>query len=104
MMDKDTTTIIRRKKGRGQVMCMLDNTYPNPVAYGVMERLLAEDQMVPPHELPGIITYLEDKRYIRVDKPDEPQLRPLQGAILELTAHGKDLLEGSLPEDVGILF
>ena len=52
--------------------------------------------------MPGVIKYLEDKQYIEVSLPEEPSLKPLQNGIVELSAHGVDLLEGSIPDDPGI--
>ena len=48
------------------------------------------------------LNYQEDKGYIEVTLPEEPSLKPLQNGIVELSAHGVDLLEGSIPDDPGI--
>lgn len=103
-MTKESTAVIKKKKCRGAVMGALEDNYPHNIAYTVLERVMADAQGAQPHELPAIIAYLEDKKYIRVIRPDEPQVKPLAGSSLVLTAHGIDLMEETLPEDNGIIF
>lgn len=96
--------ITKRKKARGAVMGLLGDSYPSGVAYTVMERILADAGKAQPHELAGIVKYLQDKDYINVTVPEEPELKPLSNGIIELRAHGIDLMEGSLPDDPGVIF
>lgn len=104
-MKNDTALeITRRKKARGAVLGLLDESYPTGVAYTVMERILADAGKARPHELPGIVKYLEDKQYIAVTVPEEPELKPLANGVIELRAHGIDLMENSIPDDPGIIF
>ena len=100
--NKDTIAINRRRSARGAVLGLLEESYPTGVAYRVMERILHSGSKCQPHELPGILRYLEDKGYIKITVPEEPTLRPLDNSIVELSAHGIDLLEGSIPEDPGV--
>lgn len=102
MPDKDTITINKRRSARGAVLGLLEESYPTGVAYEVMERILHTAAKCQPHELPGILRYLEDKTYIKISVPEEPSLKPLDNSIVELSAHGIDLLEGSVPDDPGI--
>lgn len=103
MIDKDNVAIVKRKKARGTVLGLLDESYPTGVAYAVMERVLNATGKCQSHELPGIVKYLQDKQYVNVLALEEPELKPLLSSVIELTAHGVDLLEGSLPEDPGII-
>lgn len=103
MMDKDNLAIINRKRARGAILGALDNSYPTQVAYRSMENALAASNICQRHELPGLLRYLEDKEYIRITTPEEPELRPLENCLLALSARGVDLLEGTLPEDLGII-
>jgi len=100
--NQDNITIAKRKEARGAVLGLLEEGYPNGVSYQTMERILHSSAKCQPHELPGVIKYLEDKQYIEVSLPEEPSLKPLQNGIVELSAHGVDLLEGSIPDDPGI--
>ena len=102
MPDKDNLMIGKRRSARGAVLGLLEEGYPIGVAYEVMERILHTGGKCQPHELPGILRYLEDKRYIKITTPEEPTIRPLENSIVELSAHGIDLLEGSLPDDPGV--
>lgn len=95
--------VTRRKQARGAVLGLLDDSYPTGIAYMVLERLLADAGKAQAHELPGIMRYLEDKGYIAITVPEEPTLKPLGNGVVELRAHGMDLLEGSIPEDPGVL-
>ncbi len=99
---KDNISVAKRKEARGAVLGLLEEGYPTGVSYQVMERILHSTAKCQPHELPGVVRYLEDKKYIQVTLPEEPSLKPLQNGIVELSAHGIDLLEGSIPEDPGI--
>lgn len=99
---KDNITINKRRSARGAVLGLLEEGYPEGVAYQVMERILHTGAKCQPHELPGILRYLEDKRYIKIIVPEEPSIKPLEKSIVELSAHGIDLLEGSIPDDPGI--
>ena len=105
-MNRDMNNLenTKRKKARGAVLGLLEESYPTGVAYTVMERILADAGKARAHELPGIIRYLEDKAYIKVSVPEEPELKPLTNGVIDLRAHGVDLLEGSIPEDPGIIF
>jgi hypothetical protein len=102
--DRNSLEITKRKKARGALMGLLDDSYPTSISYVVMERLLVDAGSAQAHELEGIVKYLIDKDYIRVFVPEEPELRPLRNGIIELRAHGKDLLEGSIPDDPGVDF
>jgi peptidoglycan/xylan/chitin deacetylase (PgdA/CDA1 family) len=105
-MSKDCNSfeIAKRKKARGAVLGLLDDNYPRTISYIVMERLMADTGTAQAHELEGIVRYLQDKGYISVTVPEEPELKPLRNGIIELRAHGIDLLEGSIPEDPGVDF
>ena len=100
--NKKNLAIEHRRGARGAVLGLLEESYPIGVAYQSLERILNTSAKCQPHELPGIVKYLEDKDYIEVSTPEEPTLKPLQNSIIELSAHGVDLLEGSIPEDPGI--
>lgn len=102
MAEKDNITIAKRREARGAVLGLLEESYPNGVSYQVIERILHSSAKCAPHELPGIVRYLEDKQYVEVKVPEEPSIKPLGNSIVELSAHGVDLLEGSIQEDPGI--
>lgn len=100
--NKDNIMINKRRDARGAVLGLLEESYPTGISYQVMERILHSSAKCQQHELPGILRYMEDKRYIKLILPEEPTLKPLQDSIVELSAHGVDLLEGSIPDDPGI--
>ena len=103
--DRNSLEITKRKKARGAMLGLLAESYPTGIASGVMERLLAEAGISQAHELPRLVEYLKDKKYIIVSVPEEPDVRPLPpNTLLELSAHGVDLLEGSIPDDPGVDF
>jgi hypothetical protein len=96
--------IVHKKQARGAVLGLLEESYPIGVAYTTLMRVLVSAGKCHTHELPAVIRYLEDKGYIRVQTPEEPELKPLDNSVIDLAAHGVDLLEGSVDEDPGILF
>jgi DNA-binding PadR family transcriptional regulator len=100
--NKDNIAINRRRGARGAVLGLLEEGYPDGVAFQVIERILHTGGKCQAHELPGILRYLEDKGYIKITVPEEPSIKPLEKSIVELSAHGIDLLEGSIPEDPGV--
>lgn len=100
--NKRNITVENRRRARGALLCLLEDSYPTGVGYQSLERVLSAGAKCQPHELEGITRYLEDKGYIKVCVPEEPSLKPLQNSIIELRAHGIDLLEGSIPEDPGV--
>lgn len=102
--DRNSLEITKRKKARGALLGMLEENYPIGVGYTVIERLLVDTGVAMAHDLPRLVKYLEDKGYISVSVPEEPELKPLQNSILTLRAHGIDLLEGSIPDDPGVDF
>lgn len=103
-MDKAQKSLAAESKriARGAVLGLLEEGYPDGVSYQSLERLLNVSAKCRPHELEGILRYLADKAYIKVTVPEEPTLKPVKNSIIELSAHGIDLLEGSIPEDPGI--
>lgn len=103
-MNRENVAVVKRKKARGAVLGLLADSYPVGMAYTVLERVLSDANKAQPQDLPGLIQYLEDKHYITVVLPEEPELKPLMGGVVKLSAHGVDLLEESLPEDPGVIF
>jgi len=104
MITRDEMAIAHKKQARGAVLGLLEESYPVGVAYTVLTRVLTSCGKCQAHELPAIVQYLKDKGYIRVKTPEEPELKPLDNSVIDLAAHGVDLLEGSVDEDPGILF
>ena len=103
-MAREDTVIAAKKQARGAVLSMLEDSYPTGLAYRSLEHVMAATGKCQSHELPGIIKSLDVKVYIHVIMAEEPQLNPLANSIIELAAHGVDLLEGSITDDVGIIF
>ena len=103
--DRNSLEITKRKKARGALLGLLADSYPIGIIFNVMERLLSESGTAQAHDLPRLVEYLKDKKYIIVTVPEEPDVRPLPPkTLLELSAHGVDLLEGSIPDDPGVDF
>ena len=100
--NKQDITILRRKKARGAVLGMLDENYPTGIEYTVLERILVSAGKCQSFELQGILKYLADKQYLYIHKPEEPTIKLYEGSFVELSAHGKDLVEKSLDDDPGI--
>ena len=81
---KDNITINKRRGARGAVLGLLEENYPTGIAYRVLERVLLSGAKCQPHELPGILTYLEDKGYIKISVPEEPSIKPVSYTHLDV--------------------
>ncbi len=104
MKDRSSLEIAKQKKARGATLGLLSDAYPQALSYVVIERLLVDAGAAQAHDMPRVIAYLQDKAYIVVTVPEEPDIQPMKNAVIRLCAHGIDLLEGSIPEDTGVDF
>ena len=102
MKTRNALEITKRKKARGAMLSLLADGYPVGITYQVMERMLVDAGAAQAHEIPQLVEYLKDKKYLIVTTPEEPDVKPLKQALLELSARGVDLLEGSIPDDPGV--
>ena len=93
----DDKAIIDRKRERGTILTLLESCYPESGAYQTLLHMIRSDSLA------ASIKYLQGKGYIEVSVPEEPNLHPLESSIITLSAHGVDLLEGSIAEDPGIV-
>lgn len=89
------------KEVRGFVLSILKLQYPNPASDRLISLTLNDSHL--DGSLPQIrqhIRYLEEKGYVRSEEGNE---LGIQRTMATLTAKGIDLLDGSIPDDPGIL-
>lgn len=87
---------------RGRILKILELDYPHEVSSRVIALTLNDISYdVNPAILEGYIDYLEEKGYVSSHKLESEELG-LAMRVVKLTAHGKDLLEQSIPEDPGV--
>ncbi len=103
-----TTDLVKRKQLRGDIVTMLYKDFgrpPMPVKTLVFA-LLGENPAADT-EVPAQLFYLADpkKDFVTISYKDgaEPELTPLRGALVQLTAAGCNLAEGDI-DDPGVLF
>ena len=102
------TDIITRKQMRGDIVAQLYKSYGRPpMMVKTLINALRGPYSQAETEVPVQLYYLADetKGFVSISYPAdaEPELTPLQGALVQLTAAGCNLAEGDL-EDPGVIF
>ncbi|MCL2671981.1 MAG: hypothetical protein FWF10_08090 [Clostridiales bacterium] len=91
-------TAIKNRETRGAILRALSTGGMRPISKKSLENALVSIATdIYPH-----LTYLSDKKYIRIIGADSNSILNT-GDTVELTAHGIDLMEGSIPDDPGII-
>jgi DNA-binding PadR family transcriptional regulator len=87
---------------RGRILKILDLDYPHEVSDRVIALTLNDiSYNVNPAILQGYLDYLKDKGYVECRQLESDDLG-LTMRVAKLTAKGKDLLEGNIPDDPGV--
>ncbi|MCD9025763.1 hypothetical protein [Cohnella silvisoli] len=89
------------KEVRGFILAILKLQYPSPASDRLISLTLNDshlDSSIP--QIRGQLHYLVDKGYVRTEEGNE---LGIQRTMATLTAKGVDLLDGSIPDDPGIM-
>ena len=102
------TDIITRKQLRGDIVSQLYKSYGRPpMMVKTLISAMRGTYSLADTEVPVQLFYLADpaKGFVAISYPDdaEPELTPLQGALVQLTAAGCNLAEGDR-DDPGVIF
>ena len=93
---------IEGREIRGRILKVLDATYPHPASTQLLSDTLTDAQYCcSPSQVKVHLAYLEEKGYVSNQTVEVEEL-DMRRDIARLTAKGKDLLEGNIPEDVGV--
>lgn len=88
---------------RGRILKILDLDYPNEIGDEVIVEALREGEItVSKAVVAGYLDYLDEKGYVEMREVSDRDLG-LSMKMAKLTARGKDLLEGSIDPDVGVV-
>lgn len=88
---------IKNKEVRGCIMRALALSQFNPISNHALQMGLIEKST----DIMPQVLYLKDKGYIRVDDVSKENLGGIQ-FVVNLTAKGVDLIEGSITPDPGV--
>ncbi len=87
---------------RGWILRILNYNYPESLSVEAIALTLSDlEYVVTPLAVGGYLDYLEEKGYIET-RQVEVRDAGISRRVARLTAKGKDLLEGNIPEDPGI--
>jgi hypothetical protein len=86
---------------RGKLLALLKKTYPNGVDDKTIVSILYQYHRT--EDIFASLEYLADKKYVERKAHPHPYLELEKLQWYKLTPSGIDLLEGSTPEDPGIL-
>lgn len=88
---------------RGFILTMCKHNYPHGCSEKLILTTLGENQFASsPALLRAHIEYLEEKGYVRIEDVQAHGLG-ISRTLVFITAKGIDLLEGSIPQDPGVL-
>jgi len=88
---------------RGRILKILDLDYPHEMGDEVIVEALREGEItVSKAVVAGYLEYLHEKGYVEVRDVTSRDLG-LSMKMARLTAKGKDLLEGNIEPDVGVV-
>lgn len=91
------------KEVRGKILRTLDRQYPSGMSVKMLSYgLRAASYKCSGPELKAQLAYLEGKGYIEIKKVGLKELE-LERKMIELTVTGKDLVEGNIDPDPGVI-
>lgn len=94
---------VDNKDIRGRILKTLNNQYPSAMSVKMLSYgLRAASYKCSGPELKAHLAYLEGKGYIEIKKVGVQELE-LERKMIELTVTGKDLVEGNIEPDPGVL-
>lgn len=95
--------VMKNKRLRGQVLRTLVLFYPSPVDVGTLKSALITRGISASAETASVLSYLadENRKYIRVKTKGENMNEIQDSDLVELTADGIDLIEGT-QSDAGV--
>ncbi len=102
------TNLVKRKQLRGDIVTMLYKDFGRPpLPVKTLVFALLGENTTAETEVPAQLYYLADpaKGFVTISYKDgcEPELTPLRGAMVQLTAAGCNLAEGDI-DDPGVIF
>jgi len=104
----NNTDLVKRKQMRGDIVTMLYKDFGRPpMPVKTLIFALMSECPTAETEVPAQLFYLADPRkaFVAITYKDgaEPELTPLRGAFVQLTAAGCNLAEGDI-DDPGVIF
>lgn len=102
------TDLVKRKQLRGDIVSMLYKDFGRPpLPVKTLVFALMGEHPAAETEVPAQLFYLADpkKGFVTIGYREgcEPELTPLRGAMVQLTAAGCNLAEGDI-DDPGVIF
>ncbi len=95
--------IINDKEIRGRILKTLNNQYPNAISKKMLVYgLKAARYECNNNKLQSHLFYLQEKGYVQMENVGIPEL-DLERDMIRLTVLGKDLVEGSINADPGVI-
>lgn len=87
---------------RGRILKILEASYPFPAGDRLIADILSDARYCcSPAEVKTHLAYLAEKGYLETEDVETAELG--SRTMVRLTANGKDLLEGSIPSDPGVM-
>lgn len=96
MNHTDGVQIARNKMLRGQFLRTIVLFYPSPISLKNLKTSLLAKGMTVEADVAKVVSYLQDKGYIRFTPGKIPEFE--DDDMVELTAKGVDLLEGTIAD------
>lgn len=91
------------KEIRGRVLKALDFEFPRAMSFQMIGYALQSARyQCTPGQIQAHLAYLEQKGYVRMENVGLEDLA-LRRDMATLTAQGKDLVEGNIPDDPGVV-
>ena len=91
------------KDVRGRILNTLNNQYPRAISFKMLSyALTAARYDCSKVQLNAHLVYLQEKGYIKLEKVGHEEF-DLSRNMVSLTAKGKDLVEGSIGPDPGVM-
>ncbi|MGC5328928.1 hypothetical protein [Brevibacillus sp. SYSU BS000544] len=85
---------------RGWILRVIDKAFPDPLSVTIVRDQLLALGFAPDNlGMKANLAYLEEKEYIH---KETAKAGGIERETIRLTARGKDLLEGNIPDDPGI--
>lgn len=91
------------KEVRGRILKALDFEFPRAMSFQMIGYALQSARYnCSPGQIAAHLAYLEQKGYVRIEDVGLADL-DLRREMVTLTVQGKDLVEGNIPDDPGVI-
>lgn len=91
------------KELRGRILKALDFSFPAPISFKMLSYALKSARYdCSSAQLKAHLAYLKEKGYVMVEKVGVEDL-DIYRDMVKLTVHGKDLVEGNIENEPGVI-